>query len=71
MPRLLFNVILEMVMALADLDEEEVLVSGARISNLYFADDITLLANGQSELQYQISNVPSASTIFGLEIHQL
>jgi len=55
-------------MALADVDEAGILVSGTRISNLRFADDISFLADGQSELQQQISQLHSVSTRFGLKI---
>jgi len=65
---LLFNIMLEVVMALADVDEAGILVSGARISNLRFADDIAFLADGQPELQQQISQLHTTSSRFGLKI---
>jgi len=65
---LLFNVMLEVVMALADVDETGIMLSGYRISNLRFADDISLLADGQPELQQQVTSLHSASTRFGLKI---
>ena len=42
---MLFNVMLEVVMASANVDEAGILVSGSRISNLRFADDISFLAD--------------------------
>jgi len=76
-----FNVMLEMVMALVDVDEKGTVLFGARISNIRFANDIALLTNGQSELQHQISNIHSTGTTFGglkistskarVQIHQL
>ena len=65
---LLFNIMLEVVMALADIDEAGILVSGDRISNLRFADDIAFLTYGQPELQQQISQLHSISSRFGLKI---
>jgi Reverse transcriptase (RNA-dependent DNA polymerase)/Domain of unknown function (DUF6451) len=65
---LLFNVMLEVVMALADVNESGIVVSGYRISNLRFADDISFLADGQSELQQQINSLHTVSTRFGLKI---
>jgi len=65
---LLFNVMLEVVMALADVDGTGIMVSGYRISNLCFADDIAFLADGQSDLQQQVTSLHSASTRFGLKI---
>jgi hypothetical protein len=43
---LLFSVMLEVVMALADVDESGNEMSVFRISNFSFADDITFLADG-------------------------
>ena len=43
-------------------------MSGCRINNLRFADDIAFLPNDQSELQQQISQLHSTSTRFGLRI---
>jgi len=65
---LLFNVMLEVVMAMADVDETGIIVSGNRISNLRFADDIAFLADGQSDLQQQITSLHTASSRFGLKI---
>ena len=49
---LLFNILLEVVMALATTNVEfEALISGHRISNLWFADDIGLLAKSEPDLQ--------------------
>jgi len=48
---LLFNILLEVVMALALEDEElGARTAGIRISNLRFADDISLLAEGEGGL---------------------
>jgi hypothetical protein len=63
---LLFNVMLEVVMALADVDD--IGTSGHRISNLRFADDIALLADGHSELKQQINQLHTTSLRFGLRI---
>ena len=51
----------EVVMALADIDEEGIVVSGEWITNFLFADDIASLINGQSELQHQINNIHLAA----------
>ena len=49
---LLYNILLEVVMALAlDNWESRVKVSGTRLTNLRSADDISLLANSEGELQ--------------------
>jgi hypothetical protein len=65
---LLFNIMLEVIMALAATDEAGISVSGDRVNNLRFADDIALLANDQTELQDQISHLHEISTRFGLKI---
>jgi Reverse transcriptase (RNA-dependent DNA polymerase) len=65
---ILFNVMLEMVMALANVDEAGILVSGSRISNLSFANDISFLADEHSELQQQLSQLHLVSSRFGLKI---
>ena len=54
-------------MALA-LDDEElgVRIAGVRISNLRFADDISLLAESEVELQHLVGRVSQTSTRSGL-----
>jgi len=56
------------VMALADVDEAGILVSGTRISRFHFAGDISFLADGQLGSQQQISQLHSFSTRFVLKI---
>lgn len=65
---LLFNIMLEVVMALADVEQAGILVSGARISNLRFADDIAFLEDGQLELQQLITRLHKTSSRFGLKV---
>ena len=65
---LLFNIMLEVVLALADVEEAGILVSGDRISNLRFADDIAILADGQTELQQRITQLHETSSRFGLKV---
>jgi len=64
--RSLFNILLEVVMALAlDNWESGVKVYGTRLSNLRFADDISLLANSEGELQQLVNRVQFTSGRFG------
>jgi len=66
---LLFNIMLEVVMALA-LDNKEIgaTVSGFLCSNLRFADDIALLSEVADDLQSQITDLHRYSSRFGLRI---
>ena len=66
---LLFNIMLEVVMALA-LDNKEIgaTVSGFLCSNLRFADDIALLSEAADDLQSQITDLHRFSSRFGLRI---
>src|SRR6218665_1466394 len=49
----LFNLLLEIVMRLAEREEEEVgmMINGMTLNNLRFADDIDLIANTEENLQ--------------------
>jgi len=54
-------------MALALEDEElGARIAGIRITNLRFADDISLLAESEGELQHLVNRVSQTSTRFGL-----
>ena len=48
--------------------EFRALISGHRISNLRFADDIGLLAESEPDLQSRVTSVDTTSSIFGLRI---
>ena len=66
---MLFNILLKIVMALATTDVEfGALISGRRISNLQFADDIGLLAESEPDLQSLITSVDTVSSRFGLRV---
>jgi len=66
---LLFNIMLEVVMALS-LNNSDIgaTISGFLCSNLRFADDIALLAESESDLQSHIDSLHANSTRFGLKI---
>ena len=66
---LLFNIMLEVVMALS-LDNSDIgaTISGFLCSNLRFADDIALLSESETDLQSQIDSLHTYSTRFGLKI---
>ena len=66
---LLFNILLEVVMALS-LEDKDIgaTISGFLCSNLRFADDIALLAEKEADLQSQIDSLHGCSTRFGLKI---
>jgi len=66
---LLFIIMLEVVMALGDNEDAGILVSGFRISNFQFADDIAILADGQNELQQQVTQLHSYSSRFVMKIN--
>jgi len=66
---LLFNIMLEVVMALG---EESVnlgaTISGTKCNNLRFADDISLMTENESDLQTQVDLLQESSKRFGLKI---
>ena len=66
---LLFNVMLEIVMALS-LEDKDIgaTISGFLCSNLRFADDIALLSESDKGLQSQVDSLHVVSTRFGLKI---
>ena len=66
---LLFNILLKDVMALATTEIEfGALISGHRISNLRFADDIDLLAESEPDLQSLLTTVDTTNTRCGLRV---
>jgi len=66
---LLFNILLEVVIALAlENNEFGAKVSGFCISNLRFADDICLITEG---LQQTVDKVYTTGNRFGLEINRI
>ena len=66
---LLFNIMLEVVMALG---EESVnlgaTISGTKCNNLRFADDISLITENESDLQTLVDLLQESSKRFGLKI---
>jgi len=67
---LLFNILLELVMAYATYDSEiGIHIQGKRINNLRFADDIALLAESKEDLQSLVTSVYNCSTNLGLKIN--
>ena len=66
---LLFNIMLEIVMALS-LEDGDIgaTISGFLCSNLRFADDIALLSESDKGLQSQVDSLHAVSTRFGLKI---
>ena len=67
---LLFNILLEVVIALAlENNEFGAKVSGFCISNLRFADDICLIAEGNDDLQQTVDKVYTSNR-FGLEVNR-
>jgi len=68
---LLFNILLEVVIALAlENNEFDAKVSGFCISNLRFADDICLIAEGNDDLQQTVDKVYTTGNRFGLEVNR-
>jgi len=67
---LLFNIFLEVVMALA-LDDSHAgaMVNGEIISNLRFADDIAAMAETVQELQHSIDSISKVSKRMGMRIN--
>ena len=66
---LLFNIMLEVVMALGEENQTlGISVSGTVCNNLRFADDISLLADNQEDLQSKADSLQEASSRFGLKI---
>jgi len=65
----LCNILLEVVIALAlENNELGAKVSGFCISNLRFADDICLIAEGNDDLQHTVDKVYTTGNRFGLEV---
>jgi len=69
MSPVLFNILLEVVIAVA-LEGNEIgaTISGNLISNLHFADDICLVATSNDDLQQLIDAVHTTSSRFGLTV---
>lgn len=66
----LFNILLELVMLYATHDSTYgVMVSGHRINNLRFADDIALIAASENSLQLLVDSVNDVSRNYGLKIN--
>jgi len=66
---LLFCIFLEVVMARAlESDDIGAIVSGTRINNLKFADDIGLLAESPTDLQFLVNSTEEESKRFGLTV---
>ena len=66
---LLFNILREVVMAFATTDVYfGALISRHRISNLRFADDISLLAESEPDFQSLVTSVDITSSRFGLRV---
>jgi len=67
---LLFNILLEIVMMFAlEGSDAGICINGCVISNLRFADDISLLTNSDLDLQQLVDKVSHASSRFGLTIN--
>src|SRR5664279_1059535 len=67
---LLFNIFLEMVMALAlESSEYGAIINGVVIGNLRFADDIAVLAEKESDLQDSVSRIAEVSLKMGMKIN--
>ena len=59
---MLFNIFLEMVIALAGEDMEiGAVINGVRIGNLRFADDIAALAENEADLQISVGRIAEVS----------
>src|SRR6218665_240966 len=66
---LLFNIFLEMIMAMAlDGSNEGADIGGERIGDLRFADDIALLAKQEKGLQKTLTGVAQVSQKMGMKI---
>src|SRR6218665_1961407 len=67
----LFNLLLEIVMRLAEREEEEVgvMINGMTLNNLRFADDIDLIADTEENLQQLTDRVDGSSRRMGLRIN--
>ena len=67
---LLFNIFLEIIIATA-LDESDAgaMVNGEIFSNLRFADDIAVMAEGESDLQMAVDKIVDVSSSMGMCIN--
>ena len=67
---MLFNIFLEMVIALAGEDMEiGAVINGVRIGNLRFADDIAALAENEADLQISVGRIAEVSKKMGMLIN--
>ena len=68
----LFNIYLEHIMreALEEIESSEISINGRNISNLRFADDISLLAELSSQAQQLLERVDKVSSKYGQEISE-
>jgi len=67
----LFNLLLEIVMRLAERGEGEVgvMINGMTLNNLRFADDINLIADTEGNLQQLTDRIDGSSRRMGLRIN--
>ena len=67
---LLFNIFLEVVIALAlDATEAGAVVNGVKIGDLRFADDIATLAESEPDLQCSVEKIADSSARMGMRIN--
>ena len=67
---LLFNIFLEVIMAIALEDcETGAVINGYIIGNLRFADDIAMLAEKEEDLQGSVTRILNASQRMGMRIN--
>ena len=68
--RLLFNIFLEIIIATAlDKSDAGAMVNGEIFSNLKFADDIAMMAEGESDLQVTVDKIVDVSSSMGMCIN--
>ena len=67
---LLFNIFLEIIMARAVIDVDAgAVLSGTKINNLRFADDIAAMAEDEDDLQEMVDHIARESSRMGLKIN--
>lgn len=65
----LFNAVLESIFRNVDDETRGIIINGEKLSNLRFADDVTLLEENEENLQTQLNNLAEESLKVGLTIN--
>jgi len=67
---MLFSAVVEDICRTLDWDDKGILINGARLTNLRYADDLVLVSHRRAELQTMINELSAVSRTVGLLINE-